>query len=302
MRTLYLVGIAAVAAWASTSAQAQSYGATQHRDARVIVVSPGAGEDAEVYRSADDRVLSEGDYRGRWDGQWNGQWDNSGSVYRGTYQGEYDGRPGVTYDADRVEQPRSHGRRARHSETREYRRDRSNERYDDRYDARPVRYSDADLERACRPGDRVAGAAVGGAVGALAGNRIAGRGNRLAGSLIGGGVGALAGMAIDGAIDRRACDEYLARTGGGYRDGGYRDDGYRGGGSYGYQDGYVADGSYGYIPGATTTVIYPGQPTIIEETETIYETVTVAPPRARHAPRRRVHRVAPRPRPRCTCR
>jgi hypothetical protein len=41
------------------------------------------------------------------------------------------------------------------------------------------------------------GALVGGAVGAIAGNVIAGRGDRLAGSLIGGGVGALAGAAID---------------------------------------------------------------------------------------------------------
>lgn len=43
----------------------------------------------------------------------------------------------------------------------------------------------------------IVGAIVGGAVGALTGNVIAGTGYRLAGSLIGGGVGALAGQALD---------------------------------------------------------------------------------------------------------
>jgi hypothetical protein len=43
----------------------------------------------------------------------------------------------------------------------------------------------------------IVGAIVGGAVGALTGNVIAGAGSRLAGSLIGGGIGALAGQAID---------------------------------------------------------------------------------------------------------
>lgn len=50
--------------------------------------------------------------------------------------------------------------------------------------------------------DGVGGAIIGGAVGAIAGNRIGGRGNRLGGTLIGAGVGALAGMAIDKAEDR----------------------------------------------------------------------------------------------------
>lgn len=51
--------------------------------------------------------------------------------------------------------------------------------------------------------DGAGGAIVGGVVGAIAGNRIAGRGNRLGGTLIGAGVGALAGMAIDKAEDDR---------------------------------------------------------------------------------------------------
>ncbi|MGH6782071.1 MAG: RcnB family protein [Sphingomonadaceae bacterium] len=53
-----------------------------------------------------------------------------------------------------------------------------------------------------RRNDGMGGAIIGGAVGALAGNRIAGRGNRLGGTLIGAGVGALAGMAVDKAEDR----------------------------------------------------------------------------------------------------
>ena len=47
----------------------------------------------------------------------------------------------------------------------------------------------------------VGGAAIGAAVGGVAGNRIAGRGNRTAGTLIGAGVGAVAGLAIDRAED-----------------------------------------------------------------------------------------------------
>lgn len=53
-----------------------------------------------------------------------------------------------------------------------------------------------------RRDDGVGGALLGGAVGAIAGNRIAGRGNRTEGTLIGAGVGALAGLAIDKAEDR----------------------------------------------------------------------------------------------------
>ncbi|MEP6784537.1 MAG: RcnB family protein [Sphingomonadales bacterium] len=59
----------------------------------------------------------------------------------------------------------------------------------------------------------IVGAIVGGAVGALTGNVIAGAGSRLAGSLIGGGVGALAGQAIDRDSSR-----------GGRRHGGYYGD------------------------------------------------------------------------------
>lgn len=64
-------------------------------------------------------------------------------------------------------------------------------RYDDRYDNR---YEKRD--------NGLGGALIGGAVGALAGNRIAGRGNRTEGTIIGGAVGAIAGAAIDVGEDR----------------------------------------------------------------------------------------------------
>lgn len=108
----------------------------------------------------------------------------------------------------------------------DYRDDIDWDRYDDRDD--DDRYDrDAD--------DGVGGALLGGAVGAIAGNRIAGRGHRTEGTLIGAGVGALAGMAIDkaeeGAGNRGPAVPYP------YVDGG---PGY----DYGYADDRVTDGSY----------------------------------------------------------
>ena len=52
---------------------------------------------------------------------------------------------------------------------------------------------------------------MGGAIGAFAGNRIAGKGDRLAGSLIGGGLGAVAGAAIEQGTDR--CRHLLKKYG-----------------------------------------------------------------------------------------
>jgi uncharacterized protein YcfJ/Ni/Co efflux regulator RcnB len=76
-------------------------------------------------------------------------------------------------------------------------------------------YDPAFLE-ACRRDNGLGGAAMGAAVGGLAGNRIAGRGNRTGGTLIGAGVGALAGMVIDKAEDRERCKRLLAQQGAGY--------------------------------------------------------------------------------------
>jgi uncharacterized protein YcfJ len=305
MRTLLLVGIAAVAAISADAAKANHDGG-QHSERRVIVVSGASSGDEAVYRSGDDRVLAESDYRGRWQGEWSGSWEDAeGRRYNGTYEGAYDAGRGARYDAPPPEADRRDDRRYRREERREIRRD----------------YSDADLARLCRRDDGVGGAAIGAVVGGVAGNRIAGRGNRTEGTLLGAAGGAIAGAIIDRAEDGR-CQDYWQRTDsrdgrhGDYRHDRYRHEdrrydgyGYRGGyayeagSSYGYESGYYQDG--GYYGGGVTTIVIPGAPIIIEETETTYETSTVVSTaqRARTAPRR-VHRraPAPRPRPRCVCR
>ena len=81
----------------------------------------------------------------------------------------------------------------------------------------------------------IVGAIIGGAVGALTGNLIAGAGSRLAGSLIGGGIGALAGQAIDRSTSR-------GRGGYGGRDGYDQRGGYDGRG--GYEGGYRMNGPH----------------------------------------------------------
>lgn len=163
--------------------------------------------------------------------------------------------------------------------------------YDNRADGqqaeqRIVRRGGPDIVRECRRDSGIGGAIIGGVIGAGAGNAIAGRGNRLAGSLIGAGVGAAAGAAIDRAEDGDDCSEAW-HHGGGYR-------------TYGFGADYAESG---YASGGTTTIVIPGQPIIVEETETTYETVTTgrtyARARARVAPRR--HAPVHRARPACSC-
>ncbi len=314
MRTLFLAGIASIAALTAVPALANHGSETTRVERRVIVVDGASTGDEAVYRSGDDRVLAESDYRGRWQGEWTGTWEDSeGRQYNGTYEGAYDGARGADYDA-----PPPAPVRARHQERREVRRDARHDasRYDERR-ADSRRYDDRELSRLCRRDDGVGGAAIGGVVGGVAGNRIAGRGNRSAGTLLGAAGGAIVGAVIDRAEDGQ-CRDYWNRTGrgDGYSSDGYRYDGeqryddryaYRGdygarGDSYGYEGGYYESSSSGsYYGGGVTTIVIPGAPTIIEETETTYETVTVAAPRARVAPRR-AHRRAPVRRPRCVCR
>lgn len=66
---------------------------------------------------------------------------------------------------------------------------------------------DGNLFERCRRDNGLGGALIGGAIGGLAGNRIAGRGNRTAGTLVGAGVGAVAGALIDKA-ERDPCDQF----------------------------------------------------------------------------------------------
>jgi hypothetical protein len=274
MRTVLLLATAAACAWWANPAEAQQ----TRTERRVVVVQPqhGGAEDSEVYESRDDRAMNERDYRGR--GRWvEGEWTPDRRRFEGVYEvdergrGHDDDRRGASYDGPRGD-----------------------------YDGPPQRgynegrWSDEDMMRQCRGGGGAAGAGIGGVVGGVVGNRVAGRGNRTAGTLAGAAAGAVAGAVIERSIDSRACREwqrdYDSRSR--YSQGGrYEDD------SYGrYDDGY------GY--GGMQTIVIPGQPVIIEETETTYETVVVqqARPRVRHrvAPRRAVHR--PRPRPRCVCR
>jgi hypothetical protein len=273
MRTLLLLATAAAMAWTAQSAEAQT-----RTERRVVVVQPhNAEEDGDVYMNGDDRVLTERDYRG---GRWvEGEWTPDRRRFEGVYEADPEARRG----------PPPH--RGRHSEHR-------GDRHGASYDGPPPgyeggRWSDEEMMRRCRPDNGLGGAAIGGVAGAAVGNRVAGRGNRRIGTAVGAVAGAAVGAALDRAEDRRGCDAW-------YRDyqsrGRYQTDGY-------YEGGYEGGYDYGY-GGGTQTIIIPGQPVIIEETETIYETVTVAPARqrVRHRPaaRRTTHR--PRPRPRCTCR
>ncbi|MDM7955441.1 glycine zipper 2TM domain-containing protein [Blastomonas sp.] len=78
-----------------------------------------------------------------------------------------------------------------------------NNQYNDRYDRRPVRgwngqsWRGNDGRTYCRRDNGTTGLLIGGAVGALAGNEIAGRGDRTVGAIIGGIGGALLGRTID---------------------------------------------------------------------------------------------------------
>jgi Ni/Co efflux regulator RcnB len=104
-------------------------------------------------------------------------------------------------------------------------------------------------------GDAATAGIGGAAVGAVAGNLIAGAGSRLAGSLIGGGVGALAGLAIEAATSKHRRDHR------GYNDRDYgRNDDYRDR-DRGYGAHWGGD-RYGYAPNGgeivTTTVVTQG--------------------------------------------
>lgn len=78
-----------------------------------------------------------------------------------------------------------------------------NNQYNDRYDRRPVQgwngqsWRGNDGRTYCRRDNGTTGLLIGGAVGALAGNEIAGRGDRTVGAIIGGIGGALLGRTID---------------------------------------------------------------------------------------------------------
>ena len=153
-------------------------------------------------------------------GDWNGAYQQDGS-YKGDWQGTYRGQDGQTYDgqysgtfigegnaapagATYTEAAPHWGGGAPAYNNSGY----ENRGYDDRND-------DMAYLAQCRKSSGIGGGVIGGAIGALAGNRIAGRGNRLGGTLIGGGVGAVAGAAIEQGTDR--CRKLLKKYGEGER-------------------------------------------------------------------------------------
>jgi hypothetical protein len=115
---------------------------------------------------------------------------------------------GVTQEAPTAHQYRrgydNDWQRRGYGNDRAYGRDgRYNDRYNDRYDRRAVRgwngqsWRGNDGRTYCRRDNGTTGLLIGGAVGALAGNEIAGRGDRTVGAIIGGIGGALLGRTID---------------------------------------------------------------------------------------------------------
>ena len=162
----------------------------------------------------------------------------------------------------------------------------------------------------------VGGALVGGAIGGVAGNVIAGHGDKLGGTLVGAGAGALAGYAID-----RGSDRHDRRGPPPYRGGPGYGRGPGNGAPYPMPprmpyppsvihdgdttvttttSGGYAGGSYvngWYYPGATvTTVTIASTPVVTTTTEVFEDTVTYSRPHK--VWRKRVGH----PRPKCSCR
>ncbi|MBB5705866.1 glycine zipper 2TM domain-containing protein [Sphingopyxis panaciterrulae] len=313
MRTILLLGVAAgslILSGHATSAEAPLPGPHSDRsrsaafggDPRpTLDYGAPAATDTRVYTGYPDRVPSEVDYRGgpyppppppdavysgtydvegRWTGSWDGTYEApDGRRYEGRYEGTVEGRPGVDYAPPPYDP------------------------YYDRtyrggYDPR----DDADMVRRCGHGNAVGGAVVGGLLGGVAGNRIAGKGDRTAGTLIGGGVGALAGAAIGSEADRRTCEQWWSSRsqyyGGAYPGGTYPGGTYPGGlyQNYGYGYGYGW-----YSPGVVVTTIINGPPIVTEHVETstrtYYETVPV---RKRHVAKKK-WKPKPKRKVRCIC-
>jgi hypothetical protein len=227
-------------------------------------------------------------YRGEWEGAYTGQ---DGRRYEGTYRGTATGEPvydrgatsGAPYPAGYNEGGYSQGG------------------YEDRGYTAPRGYEG--YER-CLRSNGIAGGAIGGVIGAVAGNRIAGRGNRVAGSLIGGGLGALAGVGIEKATKK--CKRYLPEQGyyppvaSGYpaqpQPQYYPQQSYPAQPSgYGWQGGYYPQQA---APTTTTVTVVPGNMTTTTTTteEVVYENVYTSSPR-----KKVVRRYAPKPKAKCHC-
>ncbi|WP_246255229.1 RcnB family protein [Parasphingorhabdus flavimaris] len=161
-----------------------------------VVSTPSAYNDARSTYQGDwqGAYQEDGSYQGDWQGTYR---DAEGRIYEGEYSGTFIGDGGMT--------PHWGSGQAQNPPPRHHEPYPDNRGYDD-----PRSEELAYLER-CKKSSGIGGVVVGGAIGALAGNRIAGRGNRLGGSLIGGGLGAVAGAAIDQGTDR--CRKLLKQYG-----------------------------------------------------------------------------------------
>ena len=176
----------------------------------------------------------------RHDGEWTGEWTDEDH-----YEGEWRGR----VHADKADHHGDH--HAKHHDSHHGKPHRKLA-YTPEQRAwwisecqRRMSYSYGRRERRVYRDNGLGGALIGGALGGIAGNRIAGRGNRTEGTVIGAAAGAVLGAAIDKAEDR-----------GRYRDDRYADDG-------GYCENYLSayeSGAFGY--GHQGYVVAYAQPTI----------------------------------------
>ncbi|SIN87981.1 regulator RcnB of Ni and Co efflux [Parasphingorhabdus marina DSM 22363] len=164
-----------------------------------VIATPTAAIGSTTYQGDWDGAYREdGSYSGEWSGTYR---DAEGRVYEGNYAGTFIGEGEATQvGADYADSAPHWGAPASGSAG-------------DSHDYRGYSQRDEELAylQRCRKSSGIGGAVVGGALGALAGNRIAGRGNRLGGSLIGGGLGAVAGAAIEQSSDR--CRKLLRKYG-----------------------------------------------------------------------------------------
>lgn len=127
--------------------------------------------------------------------------------------------------------------------------------------ARDISDGGSDYQPRRRDRSGIVGAIIGGAVGALTGNLIAGAGYRLAGSLIGGGLGALAGQAID-RDSGRGGDEWGNERG------------YRPSGPHWFMGDYSGGSSCGCGQTITTTTTY-AEPIVTQKVTYVTEYIRV---------------------------
>ena len=261
----------------------------------------GWGE--ETYRSPAPQGTSErGVYDGEWTGgyidpenrvyrgEWTGKYINEeGQVYQGTYRGTATGDPVYSNASNQAGAPLpqqqpdfDHDVDFDDSEAAAWGQPAPSQTAGRLPNRGPFVYQTPggfqQYER-CLKSRGITGAAIGTIVGAVAGNRIAGRGNRLIGSLFGGGIGAISGALIEKAVNK--CEKYLPSQQAqpaypqGYPQQQYPQTTYPGHAQapsgYGWSNGYYwVPGGYYYPPATTTVTVIPGSVTTTTTTTTEY--------------------------------